>query len=345
MLNLTRSALRAVDGELGSEWDSNTQGMCGAADLRGSNLKLTRLKVIGFGTLPERECFPVSIHAPAHLPAASNILVDQCVFASPTSYNNEGITVLTVAGQDTGQMRNAVVRRCTVTGMRGKFINSKAFTAAWVEDCHVEDCGIGVYFEPEIGFLQSVGTVLVRSNRFLNVDHGVYLFLHANTVFDTLLAWENDVVFAGRGARGWAFAACDTCEGGQPGTITNFVVLNNRVGYTNWTLRPTGLESGLHASNIRHAVFGQNTIALRNANPLRVRGYPSGVIPAPREYEDCDHPGTGIPGNSTVPPSLDVLPPGYRRAWFGNRDLEGNLHFVRQSRHAADYWATQQQWP
>jgi len=48
------------------------------------------------------------------------------------------------------------------------------------------------------------------------------------------------------------------------------------------------------------------------------------------------------------PPCLDVLPPGYRRARFNNRDLQGNLRNVRylgSTNPNSTGLASQQQWP
>jgi len=97
--------------------------------------------------------------------------------------------------------------------------------------------------------------------------------------------------------------------------------------------------------DIQHAIYGNNIIALGTLNDLRVRQYPDGFIPGAVTPEDCDHPGVVQPGPSSYPPSLDVLPPGYRRAWYNNRDLSGALRTVRYSAWGVDGPASQQQWP
>jgi hypothetical protein len=60
--------------------------------------------------------------------------------------------------------------------------------------------------------------------------------------------------------------------------------------------------------------------------------------------EDCDHPNITLPGPSVIPPCLDVLPAGYRRAWFNNRDLSGQLLPVRFLNSGNEVLAGQQQW-
>jgi len=57
-----------------------------------------------------------------------------------------------------------------------------------------------------------------------------------------------------------------------------------------------------------------------------------------------DHPGTGQPGTLTYPLSLDALLPGYRRAWFENRNLSGTLLPVKYYGNGVDRPAAQQQW-
>jgi hypothetical protein len=59
---------------------------------------------------------------------------------------------------------------------------------------------------------------------------------------------------------------------------------------------------------------------------------------------DCEDPGpfAAEPGRS--PPCLDILPSGYHRAWFNNRDLSGGLLEVRFQNEGTDRPANQQQW-
>ena len=344
-LNGNYGVLRALDGDLQTGWASASQGMLGAVDVRGSNLKFTQLAVVGFGTRALRECFPFYVGAPSSLPPASNVLVAECVFRDPAPSAQDGLTVVTVAGQGTGQLRNAVVRRCTVSGVRPYFAKSKAFTAAWVEDCLVDNCEMGVYFEPQPGVLESIGPVLVRSNAFLNVVNGVYLSMHPSSAFDSLTVLDNEIVLAGTGQRGWGVACCDTCRIGPPGTITNVVVLRNRLRYPDWSARPSALDSGLLYSDIQHAIFGGNLVQLGTTAPLQIRSYPAGSIPAPVPVEDCDHPNTLPPGSPTIPLALDSLPVGYRRAWFENHDLTGALLPVWFAYNGKFRLALQQQWP
>jgi hypothetical protein len=50
------------------------------------------------------------------------------------------------------------------------------------------------------------------------------------------------------------------------------------------------------------------------------------------------------PGDPYLLPAVDPLLPGYRRAWFNNRDLSGALLPVRTARFGVDEPASEQQW-
>ncbi len=149
------------------------------------------------------------------------------------------------------------------------------------------------------------------------------------------------------GGGGWGLAACDVCFGGPSGSITNLTALNNIVRYSDWTTRPANSDGGFFYSDIHHAVFGNNLVSIGTPNPLRVRQCPAGLIPPPPQTESCDTSGPGLPQVSDPVYSLclDFLPPGYGRAWFNNRDLQGTLLKVRIYQTNSDVFASQQQWP
>ena len=122
-------------------------------------------------------------------------------------------------------------------------------------------------------------------------------------------------------------------------------VLNNIIRYADWASHPAYTDGGLYYSDIQQAVFGNNVVALGTASALRVRWCPSGFIPSPEPVEDCDHPLLVPPLPASYPPCLDTLRPGYRRAWFDNRDFSGTLLPVRFSNNNVEGLASQQQFP
>jgi len=273
-----RSVMRAFDRDPGTFWACGTQGAVSAVSLAGSNLKFTHLKIKGFGTKAGRECFPVFIMAPRG--SGGNILVEDCEFLEPATKNTDGVTVLTLMPSPPDNFTNAVVRRCKVERIKPNFTYSHAFSAVDVENCFVQDCQIGVYFEPD-GQTDNVGSVLIRSNQFVNVDHGVFLLFHPGNKFDSLTCEGNEIVLSGVPGGGYGIGACDTCSGGLSGSITNLTVLNNVIRYPDWGQRPGAQDVALHYSDIEHAIFGNNVIVQGATNELRVRLYPAGtVIPA-----------------------------------------------------------------
>ena len=338
------SLLRAFDGDSATQWASGTRGMVGAINVPGSNLKFTQLKITGFGTTAGRECFVLGTfyqgapQQPVHL---GNVLVEDCLFSDPAPYNPDALSTVVVIPLAPHTLTNAVVRRCTVTGMRNHFHTAQGIQATRTEHCLVEDCHIGSYYEPTP--TDNYGYVLIQSNRFINVTHGLYVGSRADSKLDSFTLMHNEFVLSG--LVGTALAVCDTCNPGPSGTITNLTMLNNVIRYADWASRMSASDGGLSYTDMRHAVFGNNVITLGTANSFRVRQCPVGIIYSPGITEDCDNPGPFPPGPVTYPACVDELLPGYRRAWFGNRDLSGNLIGVRILRYSTDGPATGQQWP
>jgi hypothetical protein len=187
--------------------------------------------------------------------------------------------------------------------------------------------------------------VLIRSNQFVNVDHGVFLLFHPGNKFDALTCERNEIVLNGVAGGGYGIGACDTCSGGLSGSITNLTVLNNVIRYPDWAPRPAARDVALHYSDIQNAVFGNNVIVQGTTNELRVRRYPAGTVIPSSPPQECDNFFLTPPDPPYYVPSVDLLPPGYRRAWFNNRSLTGGLLPVQTSEWGVDRPAAQQQWP
>jgi hypothetical protein len=330
------------DGTPETTWASFTQGAVTALALVGNNLKFTRLKIMGFGTLAGREAFPFHILNRARTPLVGNVLLEDCLFAEPAAENADGITTAVVSGNG-GSLTNAVIRRCTVRGLRPHFRYSHGFGANLVEDSVVEDCGEAIYFEPDHA-IDDLGPVLVRSNRFVNVDHGFLIRFHPGRQFGPITSVGNEIVLAEQGGGG--FFACDLCGPGPSGTITNVTFLNNIVRYADWLPRPANTEGGLHYSDIGNALFINNIVHLGTRSSLRVRQCPAGWLPPPPVEPVCPaSPTEPAPQQGSYPRCLDILPEGYRRVWSNNRDLSGLLIPVRFFNAGVDGLAAQQQQP
>jgi hypothetical protein len=338
-------AMSAFDGAPGTAWASITQGSASAVWAQGSNMKFTHLKVVGFGTKSGKECFPFYIVGPAYNPSAriGNIVVEDCLVTDPAMNNTDGLTGIHMSGAGVNSISNAVIRRCVVRGVNSHFVYSHAYSALHIENSVAEDCSDGATYEPEAGVSFPQPPILIRSNSFINVGTGIGILTHPRSIYNSMVILDNDIALTT--SEGWGFVNYDSAEIGPTGILTNLVCLNNVVRYLDWSPRPARAEGGLHYSNIRHAVYGNNLVALGTRNDIRIRNCPAGLIYPPGEIVDCDHPATGIPPDPPYsPPCLDVLPAGYRRAWFNNRDGEGRLLDVRIRNYNVEQLAGQQQW-
>jgi hypothetical protein len=333
---------RAFDQNSSSDWVAGQQGMVGAIEVAGNNMKFTELDIVGFGTKATRECFVLSLEAYGPVfRDYGNVLVEDCNFSNPAPANTDGLTVLSMMPLSPSTLTNATVRRCRISGVRSHFVYSQGATVPLIEDCVVEDCLRAFYMEPEPG--RNTGPAIIRSNRFENVYQGVYISTHPAAQVDSITCIGNEIVLSGWAASG--VSVCDLCRTGPSGSVTNFTALDNIVRYSGWTPQPAGVEGGLLYSDLRHAVFGNNVVALGVSGALRQRQCPAGTIYPPGGSEDCDHPGLPPPVTPYSAPCLDQLLPGYRRAWFNNRDLNGALLNVRFNNNGVDGMASQQQWP
>ncbi len=337
--------LRAFDRAPATEWASFAQGMAGAAAVTGSNMKFTRLKITGFATTAGRECFVLGWLVQGNYNGGihqGNVLVEDCMLAEPALFNKDGFTGFSFQDSAPSTLTNAIIRRCTVLGVRSRFIYSQAFSCNFVENCVVDDCGRGFYFEPLAG--QNFGATTIRSNRFLNVSQGIYVESHPGAQIDSIMCLGNEIALIG-GVGFYGLASCDTCKPGPSGSITNVTALNNVIRYPDWQPRPAAIEGGFAYGDIRHAVYGNNVIALGTVNALRVRPCPVGAIYPPGPVADCDHPVVDPPPPAYPVECVNPLLPGYRRAWFNNRTLAGQTLDVRFNNNGVDGLALQQQWP
>jgi hypothetical protein len=338
------SVLNAFDNVDSTEWTSTTAGMVAGINVTGSNLKFSDLKIRGFGTRAGKECFPLLVHS-AGIDAVprrmGNIVVEDCELSQPARNNTDGISCIVMTAVSPDTFSNAVVRRCVVSGLRPDFYYSSAITAEWVEHSRVENTGYAIYFEPDMAGVDHTAAVLVRSNQFLDVNFGLRMLFHPGAQSTAVVCEDNEVSLAG----GWGFAGCDVCDPGPNASMTNFVLLRNVVHYNDWNRRPLSvLDGGMSYWDIHHAVYVNNVIALGTTNDLRVRQCPSGSYPPLPPFDECVGSPPLPPNNPPYPPCVDVLRPGYRRAWLNNRDLTGALLPVRFYSFGLDGLATDQQW-
>lgn len=336
---------RAFDNDPLSDWASSSGTGISAISVAGNNIKVTGVKIVGFATKPGAECFPINLSPHFRAPnyaIIGNVLVEDCIVSDPAPGNKDGVSAIVVVAGWPNVLTNAVLRRCTVTGLRSQFSYSHGIGAETVEQCFVSDCDIGSYWECMPG-VSDYGHVTIRSNRFVNVTHGIYVLMHPGTQSGAMDCINNEIVLSGSGG-GWGIASCDVCGPGPSGNIAGLTALGNVIRYADWQLRPTARDGGIHYSDIRHAVIGNNIVALAKGNELRVRLCPAGQIYPPKEPDNCDERPVNPPAPPTSASCLDNLLPGYRRAWFNNRDPAGGLLEVFILRDGVEMFAAEQQW-
>src|SRR5262249_51846852 len=81
--------LCAFDGDASTQWTCGSQGQVSALELVGEYLSFLRLKVVGFGCKPRKECFAFFIQAPH-----GSVLMEDCTFSDPAPENGDTITVV-----------------------------------------------------------------------------------------------------------------------------------------------------------------------------------------------------------------------------------------------------------
>jgi hypothetical protein len=338
---------QAFEEEEETVWVSGTQGEASAIAVYGNNLKFTHLRMVGFGTRSGKECFVMYCAVPFYpippIPRElGNVIIEDCAFAAPALNNTDGITALVLLANLPFRYTNAAVRRCTFDDLK-VFPYSHAASTLHLENCIVRDADVAIYYEPDGHQFAVTEPAFFSSNQFINVNYGLYVNSHPGAQVDSLTCIGNEVVLSG--ILGWGFAACDACAIGPNGSITNLTLLNNVVRYADWAAHPGRNDGGILYSDIHRATFGNNVIALGTFNDFRVRHCPLGLIIPAEPPDDCDYPELPIPGPNTTPPCVDTLRPGYRRSWYNNRGLSGDLLPLRFQNNGIDGLATQQQWP
>jgi hypothetical protein len=335
--------IRALDGNPATGWGSGQQGTVGAVHAGGSNHRYRDLEIVGFGNSAGREGFPLHLVAPVPPTGGvrlGNVLVEDCRFLDPARGNADVLSALMLTPAAPNILTNAKARRCRVSGLQPHFPRVNAYNAVvHLEDSEADQVHVGAYYEPY--YRDQFGPVLLRSNRFQNVSQGILVSPYPGVQSDSLTLLHNEIVLL-PGGRGYGLSLCDVCNVGPSGSMTNLVAVGNVIRYPDWVPRPAnGAEGGLQYGDIRHAVFARNLVALGTPNPLRVRQCPAGSIPDP-VLEDCV--SYKPAGPTTIPACLNELRPGYRRAFLGNRDLQGELLPVRFFENLVDGQALEQQW-
>ena len=152
-------------------------GRCEAVVVAGNNITLDGLKVIGFGTsVAGAECSPLIVAMWSPLKSAhpsgttfSNILIENCIVTSPVASGNLcNVTCCAIGADPIFSLQNAVISNCAILNVQSDFPFTQGLSAPVVENCTVNGCSTGVYYE------NATAPCIVRNNSFANVVRGVH---------------------------------------------------------------------------------------------------------------------------------------------------------------------------
>jgi Right handed beta helix region len=154
------------------KWRSGPHRFVTAINTRGSNIRISHVKVTGFGTSSVgTECFPIFIASDVLAGDFSSNVVENCVVTNAATGNRDGTSLISVgpfAVEASGH--NNVARNNYIDLSGNDFLYSHGPCAQLVEGNLVKGCSDGVYAEPSSGLRWRV---VVRNNDFRNCRVGV----------------------------------------------------------------------------------------------------------------------------------------------------------------------------
>ncbi|MGA2244965.1 MAG: hypothetical protein ABSH48_08205, partial [Verrucomicrobiota bacterium] len=180
-----------------------------------------------------------------------------------------GLTCFDIAGGQYGVYTNAIINRCEVSHITDPgvgFSYSHGFTAQKIENCTVDGCEMGVYYEPtatnEIdGLLPAVyGTpIVIQNNTFTNVQAGVGVnYCHTNGTMGQVFVISN------------SFALLPDDESvavqAKGGTASAFVVLNNMVELANQPPNDSETDCGFVFGGVLNLIVISNSVNIHSSS-------------------------------------------------------------------------------
>ena len=168
------------------KWTRGANRAVAGVSVHGSNMTISRIKVIHFGTHARgTECFPLSAWSYYLAGDFRNNVVEDCIISDPVRGNLDGISTLAVGGAgDTGirvTQSNNVARRNRIIMDGTDAPYSHGPYAQLIEGNFIKGCSDGVYNEPPFG---GPSLVVVRNNEFIDCRIGVNGSAHKQTLVD-----------------------------------------------------------------------------------------------------------------------------------------------------------------
>jgi hypothetical protein len=235
----------------------NGLGAIGAVNTQGSNILISNVKVINFGTSCQGyECFVVLIDPGPVLAWRSfdNIRVENCLFTSPARGNKDGLSCVVIAGAPGVTITNTAVVNSSFLNLESDFLYSHAFYAQQCTGNSVQGCEVGTYVEPA----ESIATPwLVQNNTFTDVSEGAAIWFHSYGRVQELRFLNNVVIL--RNALGSWSAAVDVIEPTEPRgrtmpELVSLIIQGNNIqpASTTPTYNPYYLGFNIQSPNLRY---------------------------------------------------------------------------------------------
>jgi hypothetical protein len=232
-----------------------------------NNIILRELVVSNFATWTKGdECFPIvfGLYNDWRGTDHGNILIEDCLVTAPAAGNQDGITCFDIAGGQYGVYTNAIINQCQVSNITDPsagFVYSHGFTAQNIQNCTVDGCDVGVYFEPTAAneFCPIVyGTpIIIQNNTFTNVQTGVYVSYHPGATIGQVCVVSNSFGLLPNDSASAIYA------GG--GMASAFVVLNDTVELANQPPSDSESDVGFFFGDVCNLIVISNSVNIHNS--------------------------------------------------------------------------------
>ena len=250
------------------KWTSGKDRSVTGVAVHGSNITISRIKVIHFGTHSRgSECFVLSAWSYYLAGDFRNDVVEDCIISDPATGNLDGISTIIVGGAGDKGIRatqsNNVARRNKILMDNNDALYSHGPYAQLIENNFIQGCTQGVYNEPPFG---GPSIVVVRNNEFVRCDFGVVGSAHEGTIVDGYRIENNTFTDCGVAVLIGGFAR---------GThYREIVVRGNRYQRTDTTRVPSGV---IKIDCTEKAIVSQNIVDSASSQRIYIKAKTSEV--------------------------------------------------------------------
>jgi hypothetical protein len=242
--------------------------VAGVNGVNCNNIILSELVVSNFATWTKgTECFPIifELYNDWRGTDHGNILIEDCLVTTPATGNLDGVTCFDIAGGQYGVYTNAIIDQCQVSHITDPgvgFLYSHGFTAQNIQNCTVDGCEVGVYYEPtatnELCPVVYGTPIVIQNNLFTNVQSGVYVCYHPGSTIGQVCVISNSF---GLLPNAGAFAI--SAAGGM---ASAFVILNDTVELANQAPNDSETDYGFFLGDISNLIVISNSVNIHGSS-------------------------------------------------------------------------------